>query len=300
MAYADAPQGPFIDETVLFDCKGQFAAAAASPAQLIYPEFTDRYACYHLTQHPELDKNDRQTIYLTYANLPTYQLYLQKVVLGVPFVQWDDAEGRAVYARSGQDVAGATRRGVAFYVPTLPGDGLTPIHDWLETSTGRHLYEAAAPGDGFEDRGTAFYASTQPAPGLDPVYRWDRKANAAQSVYSTFDLGGDYRKAGPSFYAKTLDEQAAFDPKGYVYWVHIKGDTDIGCCGSTNNPTRQTSSARQEFTLAVPPDPRGYEAEVCSPVCGTGGRVVWSGPVSFLPNAKGGKLVLTPNGQQGR
>ncbi len=177
MAYADAPQGPFVDETVLFDCKALFVAGAAS-AQLVYPEFDDRYACYHLTQHPELDKNDRQTIYLTYANLGTYRLYLQKVVLAVPFAQWDDAEGRAVYARSGQDVAGATRRGVAFYAPTLPGDGLTPIHDWLESSTGRHLYEAASPGGGFEDRGIAFYASTEPAAGLEPVYRWDRKSNA--------------------------------------------------------------------------------------------------------------------------
>ncbi|TAK54922.1 MAG: DUF4185 domain-containing protein [Dehalococcoidia bacterium] len=152
MAYADAPQGPFVDETVLFDCKAQFAVGAVSPSQLVYPEYNDRYACYHLTQHPELDKNDRQTIYLTYANLGTYRLYLQKVVLAVPFAQWDDAEGRAVYARSGQDVAGATRRGIAFYVPTLPGDGLTAIHDWLETSSGRHLYEPASPGDGFEDR----------------------------------------------------------------------------------------------------------------------------------------------------
>ena len=298
MAYADAPQGPFVDETILFDCTSLFPATPPPGTKLVYPEYNDRYFCYHLTQHPELDKNDRQTIYLTYANLGTYRLYLHKIVLGVPFVQWDDAQGRAVYARQGTEVIGGMRRGVAFYVPTLPGDGLAPIHDWLETSTGPHLYEAERPGDGFDERGVAFYASTQPAEGLAPVYRWQRKGDPSKTIYSTFDLGPlGYRKAATSFYAKTLDDQQAFDASGgYVYRVHATGDTDFGCCGTSGNPTAQTSKTEQEFVLSVAPDPRGYEAEVCSPVCGTGGRVVWSGPVTFSPNAQGGKLRLTPNG----
>ena len=224
----------------------------------------------------ELDLNDRQTLYLTYGNLMTYRLYVHKVVLAVPFVQWNDEQGRTTYTRQGQDVAGPIRGGVAFYAPTAGGAGLSPIHDWYETSTGRHLYETTAPGSGFDDHGVAFYADMQPLAGLEPVYRWERAGDPSSVVYSTFDLARlGYAKAALSFYGKTLDDQQFYDAaNGFVYWVHIKGDSDFGCCGSTNNPTRQTMSREQEFTLTSDPDARGYEATVCSPVCGTGGRVI--------------------------
>jgi hypothetical protein len=302
IAYADAPEGPFTDETVLLDCKAIFRSPGPWRARrLVFPQIQHSYICYHATQHPEFDKNERQTLYLTYSNMATYTLWLHRIVLAPPFAQWDSVTGRTVYARSGQDVPGATRRGVAFYAPTEPGDKLSPIHDWYDAAGDVHRYEAESPGAAYTDRGIAFYAATAAAPGLSPVTRWESKKDAGRIVYSTFDLSKQgYRSAAIAFYAATLDGQTTFTADhGYVYWIRERGKHDFGCCDQTNNPTRQTDDKQHEFTLGVDPAPGGYEGVVCSPVCGTGGKIVWSGPVTFTPNARGGKLTLTPDGPKG-
>lgn len=316
IAYADAPEGPFVDETVLFGCTDlQYRVNTVEPGtgfpQLmrpLNPQFRNSYYCYHATQHPEFDPPGREAIYLTYANLAFYRLFLHRVQLGVPIVQWDDASGIARYvpanAPGGGDGGGAggaagTRRGVAFYAPVVPSDGLSTIYEWVNESTGAVRYETTSPGDGFAERGDAFYASMAPAPGLAPVYRWELESDASRFIYSTFDLDGrGYREAGVAFYAATLDGQRFYEEGDgvYVYWVRVKGKQDFGCCGATNNPTRQTREGSVEYTLATAPADEGYEAIVCSPVCGTGGRVVWSGDVEFEPNEPGGKLKLTPKG----
>ena len=296
MAFADAPEGPYHDEVVAFDCKGLFGPGKAGSRLMVFPQLVNQYYCYHATRHPEYDANGGQTIYLTYGNIATYRLYLHRVVLGVPFVQWDAADGRSMLARAGTDVAGRARRGVAFYVPTEPAPGLAAVHDWSDAA-GAYRYETASPGPAFEDKGVAFYAAADAQPGLEPVYRWD---GGARFVYSSFDLSEHgYARGGIAFYARGLDEQSFYDPAGgYVYWVHTKGDSDFGCCGSLNNPTRQTRDTHADFTLAGDPSPAGYEAVVCSPVCGTNGKVIWSGGVTFSPNAKGGTLRLTPHGPE--
>ncbi len=299
IAYADAPEGPFTDETMLLDCKAIFRGPGLwRSRQLVFPQIQRSYICYHATQHPEFDKNERQTLYLTYGNIATYTLWLHRIVLAPPFAQWESATGRTMYARNGQDVPGATRRGVAFYAPTEPGSGLTPIHDWYDAAGDVHRYEAEPPGAAYADRGIAFYAAMATAPGLAPVTRWESATDADRIVYSTFDLSKQgYRSAAIAFYAATLDGQTEFDADGgYVYWIRERGKYDFGCCDQTNNPTRQTGDPQHEFTLGVDPAPGGYEGVVCSPVCGTGGEIVWSGEVTFTPNARGGKLTLTPNG----
>lgn len=79
----------------------------------------------------------------------------------------------------------------------------------------------------------------------------------------------------------------------YVYWVHVKGQFETGCCG-VGNPSAKTTARTHQFTLKTAPKPVGYEAVVCSPDCG--GTVVWTGPVTFSPNQNGGRLTLTPTG----
>jgi hypothetical protein len=263
----------------------------------VFPQIRNSYICYHATQHPEFDKNGGQTMYLTYGNIATYTLWLDRLILAAPFAQWDDAAGRSLYVRQGRAVPDAAERGVAFYAPTEPGEGLTAIHDWYDPATAEHRYEATAPAATYVDGGIAFYAATSPQRGLDPVTRWDA-AQGTRAVYSSFDLSKKGYTRGPiAFYGATLPDQTPFNPdKGYVYWVRETGGHDFGCCDQTNNPTRQTQDRTYEFTLGVDPSPRGYEAIVCSPVCGTSGKLVWSGPVTFSPNVKGGKLTLTPGG----
>ncbi len=302
IAYADAPAGPFTDETLLLDCKAIFRnpTLAWAKRRRLFPAVALSYLCYHATQHPEFDKNGRQALYITYGNTASYTLWLHKIVLAVPFVQWDDVAGRTSYARGGNEVAAAARQGVAFYAPTEPDASLAPVHDWLDPTSRVHRYEVDPPGGAYTDNGVAFYAATSPQPGLEPVTRWQSTTDENRVVYSTFDLEqAGYTRGSVGFYAATLEGQTPVDTEhGYVYWVHEQGAQDFGCCNQTNNPTRQTQEPSQSFTLSVDPNPNGYEGVVCSPVCGTGGKVVWSGPVTFSPNQKGGKLTLTPKGQK--
>lgn len=309
IAYADAPEGPFTGETVLLDCVGlTFRFNSVNPPagfptlmRPLNPQFKDSYRCYHATQHPELDTNDRQTMYMTYGNLSMYRLFLHRFTLGVPFAQWDDERGRSSYARDGAGgdaTAAGARRGVAFYAPVAAEEGLTPIHHWVDAASGANRYEAAMPGPSFTDQGIAFYARVEETAGLAPVYRWQHDSEQARFVYSTSDLQEQgYSQQGIAFYAADLAGQRFFDPGGgYVYWVRTKDGNDFGCCGANNNPTRQTSETSVEYTLATEPAEQGYEAIVCSPICGTAGEVVWSGNVEFEPNEIGGKLKLTPEG----
>lgn len=296
MAFADRPEGPYTDEVVLFECRDLFPKGQVPQQLMVFPELADQYYCYHGTRHPQYDVDGGSTVYLTYGNIASYRLYLHRVGLGMPVEQWDAGGGSSVLVAGGAAPAdGLTKRGVAFYAPRVAAPGLVAVRNWHDARTGEHRYETAAPGSEWEDRGIAFYASEAPREGLAAVFRWD---GGARYVYSTFDLTEKgYRKSGVAFYAAGLDWQTPYNARdGYVYWVHAKGDSDFGCCGSLNNPTRQTQDERVRFTLANPPNPAGYEAVVCTPVCGTGGTVVWKGDVSFSPNAVGGTLVLTPKG----
>lgn len=111
------------------------------------------------------------------------------------------------------------------------------------------------------------------------------------------------------------DSSLPKDLKSYVYWVHVKGQYESGCCG-VRNPSKPTPDETYYFRLNVDaqPDPRGYEGVVCSPDCD--GKVIWSGPVTFsegttsinrslvagqvqMETIKSYNLVLTPSGQLG-
>ena len=129
-----------------------------------------------------------------------------------------------------------------------------------------------------------------------PIIRWKSHDFGKGAVLSSYDLTKrGYDRGDIAFYAATLDGSQTFDPKhGYVYWVHIRGKNDFNCCQMLpSNPTRQTQLKYADFFLAQPPAEDGYEGTVCSPTCGTGGGIVWSGPVQF---DAAGRLRLTPEG----
>lgn len=95
--------------------------------------------------------------------------------------------------------------------------------------------------------------------------------------------------------AATVPIKVTINNPTYVYWVHVSGAFESGCCG-TSNPTTPTSQTLQTFTLQTTPNPSGYTGVVCSPDCNS--KVVWTGVVYFYPNTPGGKLILTPTGQK--
>jgi hypothetical protein len=161
-----------------------------------------------------------------------------------------------------------------------------------------HRYEASSPGTSYTDEGVVFYARMEAGPGLAAVHRWDHAAGPWRSVYSTADLSERGYTRGPlAFYSASLEGQQEFDTDGgYVYWVRIRGKHDFNCCYVTQNPSRQTQADFADFALKTEPHPDGYEAIVCSPVCGTGGRIVWQGDVEFAPNELGGRLRISPEG----
>ena len=57
IAYADAPEGPFVDDDL--DCTDP----TIGPPEVFPVLFNSSFECYHATQHPEFDKNDRQTMF---------------------------------------------------------------------------------------------------------------------------------------------------------------------------------------------------------------------------------------------
>lgn len=119
-------------------------------------------------------------------------------------------------------------------------------------------------------------------------FGWDSyaTANGSHTLSATaFDMTGNSASATINI---TINNS-------FVYWVHIAGVFETACCGS-GNPTSSTTNFSNTFTLAKPPDSRGYVGVVCSPDCS--GKVVWTGTVYFSPNSKGGNLTLTPTGQR--
>lgn len=284
-AYSNSLTGPFKEETLLFDCKELF------PAETYLH-------CYQAAQHPQFDTNNRQNIYITYANFGNYKLYLHKLQMARPFFEWTDSQGNYLYLEDGQAQNGFFQNGVAFYALTQQEPSLTPIKHW-QNSSGVNLYRQNSPGAEFVDMGIAFYAATAPQEGLVPVYEWQIPSTDTV-VYSTFDLAPlGYQNNLTTFYSATVPPQNFLDPKtnGYSFKVSVAGQDDNVCCGPAN-PSRQILHNEHKFKLITPYAAEGYWGKVCQPKCGQNGTVVWEGPVQFIPKGINGKLVLTTQGQR--
>ncbi len=123
------------------------------------------------------------------------------------------------------------------------------------------------------------------------VFEYFRKQDLRRAVQkvdatkpATVDVGG-----------KDMPKNTA---KSYVYWVHLKGAFESGCCGA-ENPSRPTPDESYIFKLADKQDRREYEGIVCSPECNEK-NVVWSGPAVFLKGdsvcSEDYSIKLTPTG----
>ena len=150
------------------------------------------FVCYSGNVHDFYTRDGGRTIYVSYANEASYQVYLHEIHLAAPVMQWSNELGGAIYlAGSVQAPAGFHRDGAAFYASDIPVPGLTAIHRWVDAKTGSVRYGAMSPGGAYQDSGIDFYAPVNWAAAqathalYAPVYRWTK--GQAQR-YSPFNL----------------------------------------------------------------------------------------------------------------
>jgi len=199
---ADSLTGPWsAQESAIIDCSLLHRSSPEAP-----------FACYTGTQHESYTRDGGRTIYMTYSNSETYQVYLHEVRLAAPVSQWTDAGGRALYLPGdAPGAAGFARDGLTFYASDIPAPGLTPIHRWEHTTTDAFRYGATAPspaGD-YRDAGVDFYAPLDAAAARaanaphTPVYHW---SNGDLVRYSPLDLAkAGYSRHEVAFYAPCPD-----------------------------------------------------------------------------------------------
>ncbi len=187
---SDSLSGPWSSEQILVHCD-QWVSGATG------------FFCYGGAQHEQFAKGP--IIYETYSNGTDYQVYMQEIVLGSFIYQWRDSKGNTVYLQSSTSgPSGYTFEGNAFTASSVSASDLVPIYDWLDNSSGVHLYETSSPGGSYASQGIAFYAKNyqDTKNNLIAVYRW--QVPTGGNVYSTFDLAplGYTKSATPSFYAQ--------------------------------------------------------------------------------------------------
>ncbi len=187
---ADNLSGPWSSEVILVHCD-QWVSGATG------------FFCYGGAQHPQFSSGP--ILYETYSNGTEYQVYMQEIILGSALYQWSNSSGNTVYIQSSTvGPSGYTLDGNAFTVSSVPAYDLIPIYDWLDASSGVHLYETSTPGSAYTSQGVAFYAKNyqDTKNTLVPVLKW--QTTAGKYVYSTFDLAplGYTTSGSPSFYVQ--------------------------------------------------------------------------------------------------
>jgi hypothetical protein len=198
---AEAITGPWNDaEAMAVDCSRHRAPPR------------EGFMCYSGAQHSFFARDGGRTLFVTYSNSDTYQVYLHEVHLAAPIVEWTNAAGRALYLpqpAGSSPPAGLNRSGTSFYVSDIPVAGLSPIYRWLHQSTGDVRYASASPGITYANVGAEFYAPTTASAAsaanvpLEPVYRWQRDG---LSRYSALDLApSGYVRQELAFYAGCPD-----------------------------------------------------------------------------------------------
>ena len=201
MRVADSITGPWSTEAGLVDCS------------TFHPAPQTGFVCYSGHQHEMFERDGGRTIYISYANGTSYQVYLHEIHLGAKIVQWTDAEGHAVYLPSGANAPeGYTAGGTVFYASDIPVPGLAAIHRWRNLESGELRYGPAAPADGYEDLGVDFYAPADAAAAAAmhaayaPVYRWTLEASTRFSPLNLGPLG--YERQEVAFYGACPDSDS--------------------------------------------------------------------------------------------
>ena len=198
---ADRITGPWDSgETVLVDCTA------------FHPPPQESYVCYTGAQHEVYMRDGGRTIYVSYSNWDSYQVYLHEIRLAAPVRQWTNERGRALYlAGDSQPPEGFRQDGLAFYASDIAVPGVAPIHRWLHIEGGRVRYGATPPypPDAYQDLGVDFHA---PATAADaeathalhaPVYRWSL---GDLERYSPLNLGpAGFARHETAFYAPCPD-----------------------------------------------------------------------------------------------
>lgn len=201
---ADELTGPWDDrETVLVDCS------------TFHPPPHSGFVCYSGAQHEFYTQDGGRTIYVSYSNGDTYQVYVHEIRLAAPVTQWSDTQGRAVYLPGdAQGPDGFSPDGLTFYASDIPVPGFAPIHRWEHLDSGDIQYGAAPPDppQDYQDMGVDFYAPVDAAAAeatnalYAPVYRWSRGKAGRYSRYSPLNLGpAGYVQQDVAFYAACPD-----------------------------------------------------------------------------------------------
>ncbi len=187
-------------DTVLVDC-------------LSYYRLPDEgYTCYTGTQHEPYMKDGGRTIYVSYSNSDSYQVYLHEIRFGAGVRQWTDDRGHALYLpAAAKPPDGFHAEGLAFYASDIPVPGLSAIHRWLNTKTGDVRYAAMPPfpQEAQQDLGVDFYAPVDAATAgaqralYAPVYRWSLGDVDRYSPLNLADAG--FSRHETAFYAACPD-----------------------------------------------------------------------------------------------
>jgi len=269
---ADRLTGPWSPTTTLINCREYYAG----------PGPIGTY-CYTAAQHPELQRDNGSTIFVTLANELDYHVFLHQLTLAAPIRQMVDASGQRLYLPP--DAAtppGAQDEGIAFYAARTGDELLAPIHSW--SSAGEVVYAPeSSPPAGFNDDGVAFYAPlrrdvtiTPLSPGappatkaaFQPVYRWDAPGadgGPPTHAYSQFASVPGYTRGPIAFYAPCPDTDAdTIDDcvESTLGTDPTKPDTDGDKCGDAKerpqglNPTNPWDFYTVPIpALAFAPDP---------------------------------------------
>ena len=177
-----------------------------------HPAPPEGFVCYSGAQHAVYARDGGRTIYVSYSNGDSYQVYLHEIHLAGAVTRWSDQRGRAVYLTDGATAPeGFVSDGLAFYASDIPVPGFAPIHAWGQAETGSIRYGAAPPypQEAYRDLGIGFYAPASASRAetahamYAPVYRWSR---GEQERYSPLDLRpAGYAPHETSFYAPCPD-----------------------------------------------------------------------------------------------
>ena len=248
-------------EVTLIDCR------------TYHPPPNDGFLCYSGAQHDVYTQDGGRTIYISYSNGESYEVYLHEIRFASPIVEWTDRAGRALYVPSGAEApAGFRQAAPAFYASDIPVTGFSPIHRWADPITSAVRYGATAPGAGYRDLGIDFYApveltAAEAANALyAPVYRWSNEGETRYAALNLEDLG--WERHAVAFFAACpdSDSDALTDcEESFLKTDPLLADTDgdglqdgyeqtmPGCDPLVYNDDRDGTSSMEEVLLGLNP-----------------------------------------------
>ncbi len=268
-------------ETTLIDC------------QNYHSPLDDGFLCYSGTQQDVYTQDGGRTIYISYSNGETYNVYLHEIRFASPVLEWTDRAGRALYIASGAEAPdGFSPGAAAFYASDIPVPGFSPIHRWVGQVTGAVRYSDVAPGPDYRDLGVDFYAPVERSAAeaanalYAPVYRWSNEEKTRYAALNLEDLG--WERQDVAFFAACPDsdsdaltdcEESFLDTDLFLADTDGDGLPDgyeqsmSGCNPLVYNDDRDGTSSIEEVLLGVNPCVWGPGArELMSEASDTTGR----------------------------